>query len=820
MYSPTLIIGDKDEFYNKGQPAEPFDFTAWSQYGMTMNTKNWIIDLLRKHRPAGYKFSLTQGDYHIPSNDIAITRYHVDFPHICIPGDPNPVGHYIPFDQKEHKVFWRGATTAHSRKEVVEARLGDIKFIKRAYHDQAFWKIDEDLFADKVSPEEASKYTVWLSLEGWGTASDTTRALMSGSCVIFHRKTKPWFDKYLVHGKNCIITETLDDLKYWISKLDRELAREIAKEGEKLIPILKNPTQDILAQIPKSLAYYTVCFGGGASYKIPKPHPTLHSYYFTNNTKLYTELLKTSWKPVFIDVRIKDDPIEDAFDSKHLKACPHAYPILTKYDYTCYFDSKLDLPTMEGQDYTLQIHPFVHNVSKEFEHAMKQPRYKAQEQMIRKFVAKCPQDKAPHYQTGIIWRNMKTCAALNEKWYKAIRECGIECQISFNLIKENVTSFLPDMYTQLCNKKSDINEHLPTLRRYAEQCDTIVECGVRTVVSSWAFKVCKQLWMIDPERSPEVDEFLKLHKHAHFLEGSDLDVPLKKCDLLFIDTYHVYGQLKRELERWHNSVSKYIILHDTEVDAEYGESIRCHHNIPQMSKLTGIPIHEITKGLKPALDEFLATTDWKIEEHFTNNNGLTVLSKKKNKKCFYSALFGKSDKIGEFKKLEGWDYLMYTDQEDVGQWTRIPTKMEGSPVMSAKKVKYNPPYELSVWVDAYISPMDQNYWDNLVLEDGIYCQPHPTPTIKSPADELKECFKVGKINREMLNKTLPKLNKKHDRMWWSMITVFKGKPDCSAILDLFKVCYRDQVWLPYFKVNELKNPKYCVSGKIISHTYK
>jgi hypothetical protein len=116
--------------------------------------------------------------------------------------------------------------------------------------------------------------------------------------------------------------------------------------------------------------------------------------------------------------------------------------------------------------------------------------------------------------------------------------------------------------------------------------------------------------------------------------------------------------------------------------------------------------------------------------------------------------------------------------------------------------------------------MDENYWDNLVLEDGIYCQPHPTPTIHSPADELKECFRVGKINREMLNKTLPKLNKKHERMWWSMITVFKGKPDCSALLDLFKICYRDQVWLPYFKVNELKNPKYCVSGKIISHTYK
>ena len=42
-------------------------------------------------------------------------------------------------------------------------------------------------------------------------------------------------------------------------------------------------------------------------------------------------------------------------------------------------------------------------------------------------------------------------------------------------------------YTSLCYTYSDINEHLPTLYRYASQCESILELGVRGCVSSWAF---------------------------------------------------------------------------------------------------------------------------------------------------------------------------------------------------------------------------------------------------------------------------------------------------------------------------------------------
>lgn len=46
---------------------------------------------------------------------------------------------------------------------------------------------------------------------------------------------------------------------------------------------------------------------------------------------------------------------------------------------------------------------------------------------------------------------------------------------------------------------------------------------------------------------------------------------------------------------------------------------------------TGIPIDEITRGLWPAVEEFLAEheNEWKLHERYTNNNGLTILKRVK-----------------------------------------------------------------------------------------------------------------------------------------------------------------------------------------------
>ena len=101
-------------------------------------------------------------------------------------------------------------------------------------------------------------------------------------------------------------------------------------------------------------------------------------------------------------------------------------------------------------------------------------------------------------------------------------------------------------------------------------------------------------------------------------------------DLTFIDTWHVYGQLKRELARFAPRTKKYIIMHDTTVDEIQGESVRTIHkcNPEEQSRLSGIPLDEVLKGLGPAIEEFLFdNSDWVLHEKFTNNYGLTILKR-------------------------------------------------------------------------------------------------------------------------------------------------------------------------------------------------
>jgi hypothetical protein len=193
-------------------------------------------------------------------------------------------------------------------------------------------------------------------------------------------------------------------------------------------------------------------------------------------------------------------------------------------------------------------------------------------------------------------------------------------------------------YEQKCSSPSDINEHLPVLRKYGSECNHITECGVRSVVSSYAFalslmgKENNKLIQVDLETNENIRIFNKECKlsdiNTVFYQMSDLDCPLEQTDLLFIDTWHVYGHLKRELSRWSSYVNKYIIMHDTTVDEWIGESIRMNMNIPKQIIDSGIPEDEIKKGLWPAIYEFLKEhSEWGIEKRYTNNNGLTILKR-------------------------------------------------------------------------------------------------------------------------------------------------------------------------------------------------
>ena len=193
-------------------------------------------------------------------------------------------------------------------------------------------------------------------------------------------------------------------------------------------------------------------------------------------------------------------------------------------------------------------------------------------------------------------------------------------------------------YMKRFTERSDINEHIPTLKKYADECNHVTECGVSNVNSTYAFaesfriRSNNKIVMIDIKEDPNINIFIESCKNEGvnvvFHNQGSLSCPIEHTDLLFIDTWHVYGQLKRELGRWNKYVNKYIIMHDTTIDEWLGETIRDRHNAEQQSKDTGIPIEEINKGLWPAIEEFLKIhPEWIIKERYYNNNGLTILQR-------------------------------------------------------------------------------------------------------------------------------------------------------------------------------------------------
>lgn len=179
---------------------------------------------------------------------------------------------------------------------------------------------------------------------------------------------------------------------------------------------------------------------------------------------------------------------------------------------------------------------------------------------------------------------------------------------------------LSEIYLSKCNESSDINEHLPILKKYAEECSHITEFGVRGVVSTYALMMGKpkilKSYDITPTENHGVsrNDLVSLAKENgiefEFIVGNTLQIEIEKTDLLFIDTWHVYDQLKKELELHANKVKKYLIFHDTTTFGYVGE---------------GHPV-----GLWPAIEEFLEkNNNWEIKEKLENNNGLTILKNNK-----------------------------------------------------------------------------------------------------------------------------------------------------------------------------------------------
>ena len=179
----------------------------------------------------------------------------------------------------------------------------------------------------------------------------------------------------------------------------------------------------------------------------------------------------------------------------------------------------------------------------------------------------------------------------------------------------------------------DINEHLPTLRSYASKCEHVTEMGTRFAVSTHALIIGrpKKVVAIDLNRhfyqpyEKDVEAFAKACEVEYqFIEGDVLKMDIEQTDMLFIDTLHTYNQLSKELRKHESKVNKWIVLHDTITFGHRDEDFYRNGKInEEISK------QEITKrGLYTALLDFLEENkNWVIKEHFTNNNGLTIIER-------------------------------------------------------------------------------------------------------------------------------------------------------------------------------------------------
>ena len=190
---------------------------------------------------------------------------------------------------------------------------------------------------------------------------------------------------------------------------------------------------------------------------------------------------------------------------------------------------------------------------------------------------------------------------------------------------------LEQIINQIYRTPSDINEHIPTFIEYGSECEHITEMGVRAITSTWAFlgSAPKKLISYDMEDPSHYgsniqyvyDVAKQYGLNFEFKQADVLEIEIEETDLLFLDTWHAYDQLKAELERHNSKTRKYIIMHDT-TSYESRDEPLTSENTFKGEKSSG-------KGLWPAITEFLESNDnWVLHKRYINNNGITILKRK------------------------------------------------------------------------------------------------------------------------------------------------------------------------------------------------
>lgn len=177
------------------------------------------------------------------------------------------------------------------------------------------------------------------------------------------------------------------------------------------------------------------------------------------------------------------------------------------------------------------------------------------------------------------------------------------------------SKLMRDEYAKVCLGPSDINEHLPILKEYAEKCNHVTELGTRCGNSAVAFMAAKPKTFItyDVANNARID-YLKMIAEDNlinftFILGDVLKLEIEETDLLFIDTNHHKEQCEIELQLHPDKARKYIIFHDVSTFWEKGQGGG--------------------GGLRYAIEPFMQNhPEWKQVYRTAKNNGLLILERK------------------------------------------------------------------------------------------------------------------------------------------------------------------------------------------------
>lgn len=154
--------------------------------------------------------------------------------------------------------------------------------------------------------------------------------------------------------------------------------------------------------------------------------------------------------------------------------------------------------------------------------------------------------------------------------------------------------------------KSEINEHLLTLRKLSSECESVVELGVREGWSTRAFLTQRNKFRAyDLIRWTYInhlfDTMRNIGRDFEYIQADTLALDLKPCDMIFFNTKRTYEQLSKELELHGNKAQKYLVFHDV---VTYGNL------------------------LTKAINEFMENNaHWVEKERYYNNNGLLILER-------------------------------------------------------------------------------------------------------------------------------------------------------------------------------------------------